>query len=993
MSPNTACALTLLTSFLSATSLATQQADLVIVPHLPTEVRVGMPVPAQVLIYNPNEDAGAVQLEHLAVSVGQDMIGEVLLDRELPGGREYGEVQALLERLPEELTELHRQQRYFATAEAAAFVGLEVLTRRDEVAKRIRLMRAEYEAGKPQPFVQPIVTVPLDQVFESNSTPGTRATLLFTLSYRDASGQPHSVETASTLTWHGVAPSQLTGLTSFGSGVSVHAGDLHVHSCYGEALDACGDGNCYAETFQVSGSFTYAELKPQYQSLGMDWFTATDHSYCINSSGEYNNIRSDANALNDASFVCLPDIEVSSDEGGSQTGSDDADIVCIWLTESNHMGAHGISSRIEGGSDSLFGFCDGLFTDELDDFRNNIARVRDQGGFPIIHHPYGYFAWNSYAETRGIESNAAHGVEIWNADADGNQTGQDGAVGRWIDWMREGRILYAYAGSDTHDEAHAAGANYAVLLGEPFTPENLENAVRAGQVYVSNGPALTIEVDEGAQTIFMGSRHPVTTGSPPATLTVRAAYDFGSATGTVTVFAGRNGDGSETVLGQGTALTGSGTVAFTDTLSTDRVSWYRAYLEVDGGSQSAYSNPVFFTLSEGNDHCANATPLNGDGVFPVDNTFGTGPDADPGCGNMGADVWFDWTAGVTGTVTMDLCGSGFDTTMAAWEGPFCPTTLLACDDDTCGSQSMLSFPCTAGSSYMIQIGGYSGAAGTGNLTVGTIPDGPANDNCATPELINGQGSFNYDNTWADTDGPPDALCDASGFQDIIRDVWYEWTADDTGTATLSTCAGAGGDTKIAAYDGAGCPAASPLACNDDSCGTASQISFAVVSGNTYMLRIGAFPMATGGAGFFDLAIQGSGGCNDSIFCLNPPNSSGGPATLAWSGSCAVSDNNFSLEMAGGPANKPGLFIYGAGQAATPLGNGILCIASPIIRLNPPVFMDGAGAASRSVDLANPPTGSGAITAGSTWHFQMWLRDPDGGGAGFTFTDGLALTFQ
>jgi hypothetical protein len=225
-------------------------------------------------------------------------------------------------------------------------------------------------------------------------------------------------------------------------------------------------------------------------------------------------------------------------------------------------------------------------------------------------------------------------------------------------------------------------------------------------------------------------------------------------------------------------------------------------------------------------------------------------------------------------------------------------------------------------------------------------------------------------------------------------VWFEWTADATGTATMETCNGGGHDTKIAAYDGAGCPTGSPLDCNDDTCGLQSQITFSVVSGNVYMLRLGSFA-STGGAGFFDLDIQGGGGgtCVDAVYCSSLPNSTGATAGMAWAGSCVVADNNFTLLASNGPGGQPGLFIYGANQASIPFGNGVLCISAPILRLNPPVFMDGSGAASKVVDLANPPSTTGTITAGSTWNFQMWERDPAAGGAGYTFTDGLSVTFQ
>jgi hypothetical protein len=47
-----------------------------------------------------------------------------------------------------------------------------------------------------------------------------------------------------------------------------------------------------------------------------------------------------------------------------------------------------------------------------------------------------------------------------------------------------------------------------------------------------------------------------------------------------------------------------------------------------------------------------------------------------------------------------------------------------------------------------------------------------------------------------------------------------------------------------------------------------------------------------------------------------------------------------------------------------------------------------------LDLTAPPAdaGPGAITAGTSWSFQLWYRDPAGpGGSGFNLSDGLRVS--
>jgi hypothetical protein len=41
---------------------------------------------------------------------------------------------------------------------------------------------------------------------------------------------------------------------------------------------------------------------------------------------------------------------------------------------------------------------------------------------------------------------------------------------------------------------------------------------------------------------------------------------------------------------------------------------------------------------------------------------------------------------------------------------------------------------------------------------------------------------------------------------------------------------------------------------------------------------------------------------------------------------------------------------------------------------------------------HPRPGRRQITAGSTWNFQFWFRDPVAGGASFNLSDGLGVTF-
>jgi hypothetical protein len=107
----------------------------------------------------------------------------------------------------------------------------------------------------------------------------------------------------------------------------------------------------------------------------------------------------------------------------------------------------------------------------------------------------------------------------------------------------------------------------------------------------------------------------------------------------------------------------------------------------------------------------------------------------------------------------------------------------------------------------------------------------------------------------------------------------------------------------------------------------------------------------------------------------------------------VADNNFTLVASSVPDNM-GLFIYSNGTMNIPLGDGRLCVngSAGIVRLFPVVMASG-NQAQLTLDLANPPAASGLITAGSTWYFQEWYRDPAFGSSGFNLTNGHEILFM
>ena len=130
------------------------------------------------------------------------------------------------------------------------------------------------------------------------------------------------------------------------------------------------------------------------------------------------------------------------------------------------------------------------------------------------------------------------------------------------------------------------------------------------------------------------------------------------------------------------------------------------------------------------------------------------------------------------------------------------------------------------------------------------------------------------------------------------------------------------------------------------------------------------------------------------FCAGLPNSVGAGASISSAGSTSLAAGDFALTVAGGVPGQFALFFYGPNQISIPFGEGLRCVGGGIFRLGPPLTFDTGGTLTRPVDFDAPPAngGPGEIEAGDTWQFQLWYRDPAGGGSGFNLSDGLRVLF-
>jgi hypothetical protein len=166
-----------------------------------------------------------------------------------------------------------------------------------------------------------------------------------------------------------------------------------------------------------------------------------------------------------------------------------------------------------------------------------------------------------------------------------------------------------------------------------------------------------------------------------------------------------------------------------------------------------------------------------------------------------------------------------------------------------------------------------------------------------------------------------------------------------------------------------------------------------------ILRAGCDDLGASGEdniyGFGRIDVQGSllligPGCDIHSYCISTANSAGPGSFIANTGTGSISANNLGLYSYGNPTGQFGVFFMGPNEALQPFGNGYLCISGALTRYSL-VQSDSFGIATYDVDNTVPPA-LGKLTAGSTWKWQYWYRDPMGGGAAFNLSDGLSILF-
>ena len=268
------------------------------------------------------------------------------------------------------------------------------------------------------------------------------------------------------------------------------------------------------------------------------------------------------------------------------------------------------------------------------------------------------------------------------------------------------------------------------------------------------------------------------------------------------------------------------------------------------------------------------------------------------------DIWFSWTAGATDDYNVDTCdAASFDTSLLVYDA--CGGTVLVCNGDDADASacqqysSSLVLSATAGTTYIIRVGGWSAADfGTGTLNINLVPppvpgacclpsdqcidglddvscaafggifagdgtlcndadacSGGAGSDCANAAVA-ADGANAFDTTLETDSGygePDDTTCaDTFLAWSGSPDQWMVYTPASNGTLTVSLCDATSYDTSLVLYEGNDCASLTQVACNGDSAvETGCQTYYSgiydlpVYADQSIYIRIGGYNAATG----------------------------------------------------------------------------------------------------------------------------------------------------
>ena len=250
-----------------------------------------------------------------------------------------------------------------------------------------------------------------------------------------------------------------------------------------------------------------------------------------------------------------------------------------------------------------------------------------------------------------------------------------------------------------------------------------------------------------------------------------------------------------------------------------------------------------------NDLLVNATAITCGTIYTGNTTYATIDEANAtlafGVDLDAPNVWYKYTGtGIAESITLNLCGSGYDTSVLVLTGTSGSLTAVAGNDDdasctTNGLNSKTTFTSDGTTTYYIAVEGYNPGnfgAYTMNVTCSAVTSpAVANQSCATSLTVNVNGvDVNSDNSFG-TVNAAQPTCDPFG---VIQDVWFSFVAPTSGNVDCLVTNGTMTSANFNIYTG-DCFVLTPIAaaCNQNLTVATTESLTGLTAGNTYYVQV------------------------------------------------------------------------------------------------------------------------------------------------------------
>jgi hypothetical protein len=249
----------------------------------------------------------------------------------------------------------------------------------------------------------------------------------------------------------------------------------------------------------------------------------------------------------------------------------------------------------------------------------------------------------------------------------------------------------------------------------------------------------------------------------------------------------------------------------------------------------------------------------------------------------GGSIWWKIQPRISGYLTIDTLGSSIDTLISLYTGTAVDglTDVIGNDDisPTIKQSRIARFAVQPGDIYMLAVDGKNRARGDIRLNF-SLEAGALYDNFsdAKPLNANSWSDSRSNATYSSESGEPSH----AGVGAASKSVWYLWTPQVTGTATVTT-SGSQLDTRLGVYLGRTLSTLREVTSNDNDAGRkTSRVTFGVRAGENYAIALDG---KNGAIGNFTI----SGIIGSAIVPVTPP-----PANDLFTGPIAISGAPLSI---------------------------------------------------------------------------------------------------